>query len=67
MSPIYTFECGHCGAIFDSLSKPYEPVACRECHAQGAERVITGFGGYVIKGDNSASQRPKGAGHRGGK
>jgi putative FmdB family regulatory protein len=63
--PIYDFECMDegCGKAFESLMKPYEPVKCPHCDQYGfAKRVVSGFGGYKIRGDNSASTSPKGVG-----
>jgi putative FmdB family regulatory protein len=65
--PIYDFRCVDCLKTFESLMKPWEPVQCPHCRSQAVDRLPSTFGGYQIKGDNSASQRPKGAGHRGGK
>lgn len=62
--PLYDYRCRSCEVNFESVSKPYEPVRCPECGTLGAERMVTSFGGYEIKGDNSSSVRPKGAGSR---
>jgi putative FmdB family regulatory protein len=66
MPPIYEFECqkSDCGKRTESMMKPWEREAgiqCPECGGK-AEAVVTSPGGYNINGDNSASQRPKGAG-----
>jgi len=67
--PIYEYSCLSCGHKFESLMKAYETagkVICPECKVHNAERVVASFGGYHIKGNNSASVRPKGAGSRNG-
>jgi putative FmdB family regulatory protein len=63
--PIYEFECSKCEDRFDSYEPPETTVAaCPSCNLPTGSRVPSTFGGYQINGDNSASQRPKGAGSR---
>jgi putative FmdB family regulatory protein len=57
--PMFDFHCNECGKDFESLTKPYEPVVCPHCSAQGAEKKPSILGSYFIKGDNSASTRPR--------
>ena len=57
--PLYDFFCPECGKLFESLSKPYDPVKCPECFSWPCERQISAPGNYTINGDNSASTRPQ--------
>ena len=69
--PIYEFKCKNnkCEKVFESLIKPwddrystYKGVICPHCKYLGCERIISAHGGYTIKGNNSASQKPKSSG-----
>ncbi len=60
MAPLYDFACPNesCGKLFESLSKPFDPVHCPECSSYPCSRQISAPGNYTISGDNSASTRP---------
>lgn len=59
--PIYAFHCRACDKPFESLMRPTDPVVCPGCGAkEQADKLITAPATYEIKGDNSASTRPKG-------
>lgn len=62
MSPIFEYECSMCGNRAEILrlsgSEAPEAVCCK----QPMERAISSPSNYQIKGDNSASTRPKGKG-----
>jgi putative FmdB family regulatory protein len=61
--PLYDFYCKQCEKEFESLSKPYDPVKCPACGTYPCERTaVTTFAGYSAIPNNSASQRPSGAG-----
>ena len=64
--PIYEYKCksDRCGIKFESISKPWESkgVKCPKCKVSDCIKVISAPGGYNIKGNNSASVRPKSAG-----
>lgn len=60
--PIYDFECPECGEEQEVLAKHDAEVVCK-CGAE-MKKLIRPFGAYYIKGDNSASVRPKTAGYR---
>lgn len=70
MTPIYEFECQMCGNRSESLMKPWErdnqPIQCPECGGK-CKPVISGLGGYTIKGDNSGSVKPSQSGSFKGK
>jgi putative FmdB family regulatory protein len=58
--PIYRFECNECKQEFESISKPFEPGQCPKCLTVNCTKLISSHSNYEIKGDNSASTRPKG-------
>jgi len=62
--PLYDFKCkaDRCGQVFESLSRPWEPVKCPACGFYPCEKLLSAPGDYQIKGDNSSSTRPKRAG-----
>jgi hypothetical protein len=62
-------RCENSKQVFESLTDPWEPVRCPKCQSFPCEKQISAHAGYSIKGNNSASQRPRGAGSfkRGGK
>lgn len=59
------FVCQDCDHEFEylSLGKDDKPQ-CSNCQSLRVAYKPGGFGGYSIKGDNSASVRPKGAGSK---
>lgn len=63
--PIYEYKCKLCKEITESLMMPWEKkdesVICQKCGGR-AYKIMSAHGGYDIKGDNSASERPKQAG-----
>jgi putative FmdB family regulatory protein len=65
--PIYEFKCIKCEAVTESVMKPWSKsdeeyfVQCSQCGGK-AYKTLSLFGGYQIKGDNSASERPRQAG-----
>jgi putative FmdB family regulatory protein len=65
MAPLYDFECVSCHHRFESLlRKPEEisEVACPQCGHEQLQMRFSAHAGYSIKGDNSASVRPRQAG-----
>lgn len=62
--PLFEYECMDCQHRFESLERnPDKPEAyCPRCGFHQLQRLLTSHAGYSIKGDNSASVRPKGAG-----
>jgi len=43
--PIYEFECGECGEVFEDLvAAGTEVVVCRACGREGARRRLSTFG-----------------------
>lgn len=70
--PIYDLNCADCGATYEYLLRKANEMADEECKACGSKKLSpssapTAHGGYTIKGDNSASRRPRGAGSFGRK
>jgi hypothetical protein len=65
MAPIAEYKCinPRCMRHFEEIVKAPIPEksVCPECH-QDAHKTLSTFGGYAIKGNNSASVRPKRAG-----
>lgn len=59
--PIYEYACMRCMRTWEVIGWHGMNVRCEKC-GDRAKRVPSAAGGYHIKGDNSASQRPKGAG-----
>lgn len=60
--PIREFECLECLSTFDTLVRnqaDMEETRCPKCNSSQLESVLTVPGNYTIKGDNSASTRPK--------
>ncbi len=64
--PMYDFKCIDCEHTFEKICGLDDIPACPECTSEAVVKVLSGFGGYSIKGNNSASARPKGAGYRKG-
>jgi putative FmdB family regulatory protein len=65
MAPLYDFECVSCHHRFEALlRKPSEiaDVVCTACGNTELQMRFSAIGGYSIKGDNSASVRPRQAG-----
>ena len=60
--PIYEWHCPYCSKDFETISKPMAPAECPECRTKDCIRLISSHSNYEIKGDNSASTRPKGGG-----
>lgn len=64
--PIIEYECDSIECGFKQEEITAHPIPefkpCPMCDAGVMKRVMSTFGGYHIKGNNSASVRPKGAG-----
>lgn len=60
--PYYSFTCKKCEHVYTELCKMGESAPCPECKSEDVKKNITAAGGYFMKGDNSASVRPKRAG-----
>ena len=63
--PLYDFKCEQCGHEYEGLivpAKKDQKQQCPKCQGHHAVRQLSSHGGYHISGNNSASQRPKGAG-----
>ena len=61
--PTYEYECGACGHHFEQFQSISDtPVTeCPECHGD-VKRVISGGGGFIMKGGTSAPLRSTGCG-----
>lgn len=61
MAPIYEYVCPHCQDAFEEWIHSNSPakVKCEKCGNSDAERIISTFGMYSIRGNNSASTSPK--------
>jgi putative FmdB family regulatory protein len=59
--PIFLFVCDDCGRHFESIIKADEikDQRCIACNSEYVVRAITSHGDYAIKGNNSASTRPR--------
>lgn len=58
--PVYQYACKYCSKLFEErrpMSDSSNPCDCPTC-GNRAERIISGFGSYEIRGDNSASTPP---------
>ena len=62
--PLYDFECIKCNNKFEELCRYDDLISCPNCGTQIKDRAISAFGGYKIKGNNSASVTPKGSGSK---
>jgi putative FmdB family regulatory protein len=61
--PLKDVLCRDCGHIWEELLKSWEDSPdCPHCESKKTEKLISAPGGYSIKGNNSASVRPAGAG-----
>lgn len=64
--PLYDYKCKSekCGRITQSVMATWDNklILCPVCGRAEAERQFPAPGGYSIKGDNSASQKPKHSG-----
>ncbi|MFW5866887.1 MAG: FmdB family zinc ribbon protein [Armatimonadota bacterium] len=62
--PIYEYECGSCGEVFDLLvsrSKAKDNPACEACGSEDTRRVMSGFFGRSGGGDGEAPSSVGGA------
>lgn len=62
MAPLYDFDCPVCHHRFETLirkSEEFEEVQCPKCGGRELQMRISVPGTYQIKGDNSASTRPR--------
>lgn len=62
--PIQAYACMDCEKHWDELVRnpAEEPQKCPSCGGENFQRSLTTPGGYNIRGNNSGSTRPKGAG-----
>lgn len=57
--PLYDFECPQCGhQEHNKLTAVGEPLRCPQC-GEWLKRLLSTFGSYSIKGNNTASITPK--------
>jgi putative FmdB family regulatory protein len=60
--PILSFECLDCHKQYDSLVRNEDDkqhLECPSCHSENWQQCLTYPSNYEIKGNNSASVRPK--------
>jgi putative FmdB family regulatory protein len=69
--PLYVLRCGDCNHEWEEIygvNEARQGVDCPKCNREKSATITpAGFGGYSIKGNNSASVRPKQAGSFRGK
>lgn len=67
--PLRDFECNVCGFKFESYTAAIngEPKPCEECGSTNTKRLISFPGSYTIKGNNSASTKPRGGAFKKGR
>ncbi|MGI5819375.1 MAG: FmdB family zinc ribbon protein [Armatimonadota bacterium] len=56
--PIYEYECGSCGRVFDLLvsrSKAADSPPCEHCGSPETARIMSGFFGRAASGDGESS------------
>jgi len=56
--PIYEYECGSCGTVFDlmvSRAKAKQKPACASCGSKQTQRIMSGFFGRRASGDGAES------------
>lgn len=58
--PIYQYKCEECERHFEELRsiKDDSPIRCK-CGSENVYKVPSAHGGYEIKGNNSASTKPR--------
>ena len=56
----YEYFCSSCEATFEADQRMTDDAltACRECGAEGVERLIGGGAGVIMKGGASAAPAP---------
>ena len=64
MIKLNDYKCPNCLTTKEVLTGD-KNVLCQDCGE--VMEIVPNFAGYQIKGNNSASTRPKGAGYRKGK
>lgn len=58
--PLYEWICGECGKAFESLSRPFEKVACPHCKSEKEHEKQVSLCRYSINPySNPASVSPK--------
>lgn len=61
--PLKDCLCRSCGHIWEEIIKAWDETPnCPHCESTKVEKLVSAAGGYHIKGNNSASHRPKSAG-----
>jgi len=62
--PLYDYKCKSCQEVTQSVMATWNDklILCPKCGKSEAERMFPAPGGYSIKGDNSASVKPKRSG-----
>lgn len=62
--PIYNYRCEECEKEYEAIvfSATAEPDPCPSCKSTNVHKALTAHGGYHIKGNNGASERPRRAG-----
>lgn len=61
MKKLFDFRCSKCSAEVEAYTSE-ATLPCPLCKEE--MHKLPSFGGYHIRGDNSGSTRPKGAGYR---
>lgn len=56
------WKCRECGSCFEFLEMSEEDIATCPCGSQNCSTIFSGFGGYVIRGKNNSSTKPKSSG-----
>jgi putative FmdB family regulatory protein len=58
--PLYEYHCPKCGKDFETLVRACDPeIKCKFCEDPYVVLKPSVWGSYAIKGDNSASTRPR--------
>jgi putative FmdB family regulatory protein len=62
--PIYNYQCQKCNSHFEAVRSLHDTSAqpCNKCKNGDAIKFPCAIGGYKIKGNNSASTRPRRSG-----
>lgn len=61
--PLKDVLCKECGHLWEEILNHWDDTPnCVQCDSTKTEKLLSAHAGYGIKGDNSASVRPKGAG-----
>lgn len=59
MCPKYSYECFKCESVYDEFQSITDPPLeiCAKCGYKSLQRLITGTGSFILKGDGWAKDQ----------